>query len=434
MARLTLALSPATLPKMGSVYDIALAAAVLSAQRKNPWERLEKTVLLGELSLDGRVRPVRGVLPAVLAAKRDGWPAVVVPVDNLAEASLVDGIDVWGVRTLGQLQSWLGGSAGLDRAGSPPRPPSPEPAADLADVVGQAQARFAVEVAAAGAHHLMLTGPPGVGKTMLAQRLPGLLPRAVGQRVAGGHRDPLGGRTAVRRHAADHPAAVRGAAPQFHRRGTRRRRLGDGPPGRGQPGAPRSVVPGRVRRDQRQRAGSIANTVGRRRDSPRPPRRGRVLPGPLPAGAGRQPVPLRAGGSAGLHLRGGGQTALSGQALRAAAGSGGPAGADESGARRRNFGRRRRVDGTGARPGGDGARRGRRALAAARVPHQRRSQRAAAAAKVPPQQRRNDSAAHRAGPGAAQHPGRRSHTAGRVEPCRFGRPDQRPGSTRSPPR
>ncbi|OBI11336.1 hypothetical protein A5712_09630 [Mycobacterium sp. E2327] len=174
-ARLTLALSPATLPKMGSVYDLALAAAVLSAQRKHPWERLEKTVLLGELSLDGRVRPVRGVLPAVLAAKRDGWPAVVVPVDNLAEASLIDGIDVWGVRTLRQLKGWLGGSGGLDgriSAGAT----DPEPTADLADVVGQAQARFAVEVAAAGAHHLMLTGPPGVGKTMLAQRLPGLLP------------------------------------------------------------------------------------------------------------------------------------------------------------------------------------------------------------------------------------------------------------------
>lgn len=175
MARLTLALSPATLPKMGSVYDIALAAAVLSAQRKSPWDRLEKTVLLGELSLDGRIRPVRGVLPAVLAAKRDGWPTVVVPVDNLAEASLVDGIDVWGARTLGQLQSWLGGSARLaERINATAT--GPEPAGDLADVVGQAQARFAVEVAAAGAHHLMLTGPPGVGKTMLAQRLPGLLP------------------------------------------------------------------------------------------------------------------------------------------------------------------------------------------------------------------------------------------------------------------
>lgn len=175
MARLTLALSPATLPKMGSVYDIALAAAVLSAQHKTPGQRLEKTVLLGELALDGRVRPVRGVLPAVVAAKRDGWPTVVVPIDNLAEASLVDGIDVWGVRSLGQLQSWLGGSGGLDERilGATT---GPEPAAELAEVVGQSQARFAIEVAAAGSHNLMLTGPPGVGKTMLAKRLPGLLP------------------------------------------------------------------------------------------------------------------------------------------------------------------------------------------------------------------------------------------------------------------
>jgi magnesium chelatase family protein len=175
MARLTLALSPATLPKMGSVYDIALAAAVLSANRKSSWERLDKAVLLGELALDGRVRPVKGVLPAVVAAKSEGWPTVVVPTDNLAEASLVDGIEVWGVRTLGQLHCWLAGKAQLDERIEAP-PSAPEPAVDLADVVGQSHARFAVEVAAAGAHHLMLTGPPGVGKTMLAQRLPGLLP------------------------------------------------------------------------------------------------------------------------------------------------------------------------------------------------------------------------------------------------------------------
>lgn len=174
-SRLTLALSPATLPKTGSLYDIAIAAAVLSASGKSSWDRLEKAVLLGELALDGRIRPVRGVLPAVLAAKRQGWPTVVVPVANLAEASLVDGIEVLGVRTLRQLQGWLKGRAALEGRVEGALPVA-EPVADLADVVGQVHARFAVEVAAAGAHHLMLTGPPGVGKTMLAQRLPGLLP------------------------------------------------------------------------------------------------------------------------------------------------------------------------------------------------------------------------------------------------------------------
>ena len=174
-ARLTLALSPATLPKMGSVYDLALAAAVLSADRKAPWQRLAASVLLGELSLDGRVRPVRGVLPAVLAARDAGWARAVVPAGNLAEASLVDGIEVHAVQSLAQLHGWLDGSARLPGRIST-TPPAPAAPAELADVMGQAQARFAVEVAAAGAHHLMLTGPPGIGKTMLAQRLPGLLP------------------------------------------------------------------------------------------------------------------------------------------------------------------------------------------------------------------------------------------------------------------
>ena len=174
-SRLTVALSPASLPKVGSMYDVALAAAVLCADRKKPWERLEKTVLLGELALDARIRAVKGVLPAVLTAKRQGWTTAVVPVGNLAEASLVDGIEVLGARTLRHLQHWLDTGSGLETRVTNPAP-EPEPVADLADVLGQSQARFAVEVAAAGAHHLMLTGPPGVGKTMLAQRLPGLLP------------------------------------------------------------------------------------------------------------------------------------------------------------------------------------------------------------------------------------------------------------------
>ena len=242
MARLTLALSPATLPKMGSVYDLALASAVVSAERKCAWERLEKTVLLGELALDGRVRPVKGVLPAVLAAKREGWPAVVVPVENLAEASLVDGIEVWGARTLGQLQSWFAGKAHLDDRLTAPES-APEQAVDLADVVGQSHARFAVEVAAAGAHHLMLTGPPGVGKTMLAQRLPGLLPSLSYSRVAGGDGRSFGGRPAGGQRAADHPAAVRGAAPHVERGRTGRRGHRIGSSGCGQSCAPGRVVP-----------------------------------------------------------------------------------------------------------------------------------------------------------------------------------------------
>lgn len=156
--------------------DLALACAVLCAAEQVPRSLLRETVLLGELALDGRVRPVRGVLPALLAARRAGWRRAVVPTGSLGEAALVDGIEVLGASRLCGVLEWLRGEGTLTAPGAATVPAEEPLTADLGDVVGQEEARWAVEVAAAGAHHLMMTGPPGTGKTMLAQRLPGLLP------------------------------------------------------------------------------------------------------------------------------------------------------------------------------------------------------------------------------------------------------------------
>ncbi|MEX5720053.1 YifB family Mg chelatase-like AAA ATPase [Geodermatophilus maliterrae] len=175
LRRITIGLSPASMPKQGSGFDLALAAAVLAAAGAVPTDAADGLVLLGELGLDGSVRAVRGVLPAVLAATAAGHGTVVVPAGNAEEAALVHGVEVLPAATLGDLVAHLSGRARLSPHVRGPLPP-PAPAPDLGDVVGQAAGRRAVEVAAAGGHHLFLTGPPGAGKTMLAERLPGLLP------------------------------------------------------------------------------------------------------------------------------------------------------------------------------------------------------------------------------------------------------------------
>jgi magnesium chelatase family protein len=173
--RITIGLSPASMPKQGAGFDLALAAAVLAAAGTVPTRAVAELVLLGELGLDGSVRAIRGVLPAVLAAARSGHGQVVVPAENADEAALVARMEVLPVCTLGELVAHLSGKGRMVPHVAGARP-AEAPVPDLADVVGQTVGRRAVEVAAAGGHHLFLAGPPGAGKTMLAERLPGILP------------------------------------------------------------------------------------------------------------------------------------------------------------------------------------------------------------------------------------------------------------------
>src|SRR5262245_44562674 len=174
--KITINLSPADVRKAGASFDLPIALGILAAAGIVERRHISDLVLLGELSLDGSIHATRGVLPIAAAAKREGVAGILLPSSNAGEAAIVSGLDVFPVASLAEAVQALNEPAPVQVPPAHAPPARSTAVADLTDVRGQLLARRALEIAAAGGHNLLLIGPPGAGKTMMARRVPGILP------------------------------------------------------------------------------------------------------------------------------------------------------------------------------------------------------------------------------------------------------------------